>query len=82
MGVSTAAEQHRRGLRCRWEPLDVEAVVSATSVAVMAPALTESGPQKLDDLLPPLPSSGFLTQEQAAQVKLKKKKNKNIINNI
>ncbi|KAF7995864.1 hypothetical protein HCN44_006971 [Aphidius gifuensis] len=68
MGVSTAPEQHRRGFTCRWEPLDVEAVAPATSVAVMAPALTESGPQKPDNLLSPLPSSGFLTKEQAAQV--------------
>lgn len=70
MGVSTAPEQHRRGFTCRWEPLDVEAVAPATSVAVMAPALTESGPQKPDNLLSPLPSSGFLTKEQAAQVNI------------
>ncbi|XP_034940688.1 uncharacterized protein nsl1 [Chelonus insularis] len=68
MGVSTAPEQHRRGRRCRWEPLDVEAVAPAASVAVMAPALTEGGPQKPDDLLTPLPASGFLSPEQAAQV--------------
>ncbi|XP_057330219.1 uncharacterized protein LOC130670753 isoform X2 [Microplitis mediator] len=68
MGVSTAPEQHRRGFRYRWEPLDVEAVAPAASVAVMAPALTEGGPQKPADLINPLPASGFLSSEQAAQV--------------
>ncbi|XP_044584507.1 uncharacterized protein LOC123265005 isoform X1 [Cotesia glomerata] len=67
MGVSTAPEQHRRGFRYRWEPLDVEAVAPAASVAVMAPALTEGGPQKPADLINPLPASGFLSSEQAAQ---------------
>lgn len=50
-------------------PLDVEAsVLLALSVAVMAPALTEGGPQKPENLLPSLPSGGFLTSEQAQQV--------------
>ncbi|XP_011304270.1 KAT8 regulatory NSL complex subunit 1 [Fopius arisanus] len=67
MGVSRAPEQHRRGCRCSWEPLDVEAVSPSTSVAVMAPALTEGGPQKPNNILP-LPSGGFLSPDKAAQV--------------
>lgn len=70
MGVSTAPEQRRCGSSRGggWAPLDVEAAAPATSVAVMAPALTESGPQKPNNLLPPLPAGGFLSAEQAAQV--------------
>lgn len=50
------------------EPLDVEAAALAVSVAVMAPALTEGGPQKPENLLPSLPAGGFLSPEQAAQI--------------
>lgn len=64
MGVSAVHEESRR----RWEPLDVEAAAVASSVAVMAPALTEGGPQKPENLLTPLPSSGFLSPSQASQV--------------
>ncbi|XP_063971798.1 KAT8 regulatory NSL complex subunit 1 [Diachasmimorpha longicaudata] len=67
MGVSRAPEQQRRGLGCSWLPLDVEAVSPSTSVAVMAPALTEGGPQKPSDILP-LSSGGFLSPDKAAQV--------------
>ena len=69
MGVSTAPGQRRCGRGGGWAPLDVEAAAPASSVAVMAPALTESGPQKPDNLLPPLPAGGFLSAEEAAQVK-------------
>ncbi|CAB0043416.1 unnamed protein product [Trichogramma brassicae] len=48
--------------------LDVEPSALATSVAVMAPALTEAGPQKPENLIPALPAGGFLTAEQAKQV--------------
>lgn len=52
----------------RWEPLDVEAAAEfATSVAVMAPALTEGGPQKPENLLPTLPV-GFLSPKQASDI--------------
>ncbi|XP_012228213.1 uncharacterized protein nsl1 isoform X2 [Linepithema humile] len=73
MGVSAAHGECRSGGRARcgtsWEPLDVEAAALATSVAVMAPALTEGGPQKPENLLPTLPAaSGFLSAEQATQV--------------
>ncbi|XP_046430731.1 KAT8 regulatory NSL complex subunit 1 isoform X2 [Neodiprion fabricii] len=64
MGVSAVHEESRR----RWEPLDVEAAAVATSLAVMAPALTEGGPQKPENLITPLPSSGFLSPSQASQV--------------
>lgn len=64
MGVSAIDEESRR----RWEPLDVEAGAVASSLAVMAPALTEGGPQKPENLLTPLPSSGFLSPSQASQV--------------
>lgn len=66
--------ERRSGGRARcgtsWEPLDVEAAALAASVAVMAPALTEGGPQKPENLLPTLPAaaSGFLSAEQATQV--------------
>jgi hypothetical protein len=52
--------------RSSW--LHVEASALATSVAVMAPALTEGGPQKPENLLPALPAGGFLSAEQAKQV--------------
>lgn len=52
----------------RWEPLDVEAAALATSVAVMAPALTEGGPQKPENLLPSLPVGGFLSPKQASEI--------------
>ncbi|XP_072760036.1 uncharacterized protein Nsl1 isoform X2 [Anoplolepis gracilipes] len=74
MGVSAVHGERRSGGRARcgtsWEPLDVEAAALATSVAVMAPALTEGGPQKPENLLPTLPAaaSGFLSAEQATQV--------------
>jgi len=73
MGVSAAHGECRSGGRAlcgtSWEPLDVEAAALATSVAVMAPALTEGGPQKPENLLPTLPAaSGFLSAEQATQV--------------
>ncbi|KAL6429716.1 hypothetical protein ACFW04_007552 [Cataglyphis niger] len=74
MGVSAVHGERRSGGRARcgtsWEPLDVEAVALAASVAVMAPALTEDGPQKPENLLPTLPvvASGFLSAEQATQV--------------
>ncbi|KAM0736530.1 KAT8 regulatory NSL complex subunit 1 [Formica fusca] len=74
MGVSAVHGERRSGGRARcgtsWEPLDVEAAALATSVAVMAPALTEDGPQKPENLLPTLPAvaSGFLSAEQATQV--------------
>ncbi|XP_014211913.1 KAT8 regulatory NSL complex subunit 1 [Copidosoma floridanum] len=64
--AAAAAEQQRPSW---W--LDVEAsalAVATTSVAVMAPALTEGGPQKPENLLPALPAGGFLTAEQAKQV--------------
>lgn len=63
-------EQRSCGRRgdCGLWPLDVEAAAPASSVAVMAPALTESGPQKPENLLNPLPAGGFLSAEQAAQV--------------
>lgn len=64
MGVSAPDEERRR----RWEPLDVEAGAVASSVSVMAPALTEGGPEKPDNLLTPLASSGFLSPSQASQV--------------
>ncbi|KAI4494144.1 hypothetical protein M0802_009178 [Mischocyttarus mexicanus] len=51
-----------------WEPLDVEAAVLAVLVAVMAPALTEDGPQKPENLLPSLSALGFLSPEQATKV--------------
>lgn len=66
--------ERRSGGRARcgtsWEPLDVEAAALAASVAVMAPALTEGGPQKPENLLPTLPAaaSGFLSAEQATDV--------------
>ncbi|KMQ93921.1 mll1 mll complex subunit [Lasius niger] len=74
MGVSAVHGERRSGGRARcgtsWEPLDVEAAALAASVAVMAPALTEGGPQKPENLLPTLPAaaSGFLSAEQATQV--------------
>ncbi|XP_039311097.1 KAT8 regulatory NSL complex subunit 1 [Solenopsis invicta] len=73
MGVSAAHGECRSGGRAlcgtSWEPLDVEAAALAASVAVMAPALTEGGPQKPENLLPTLPAaSGFLSAEQATQV--------------
>ncbi|XP_003424599.1 KAT8 regulatory NSL complex subunit 1 isoform X2 [Nasonia vitripennis] len=46
--------------------LNVEASALPTSVAVMAPALTEAGPQKAENLLKP--AGGFLSAEQAKQV--------------
>lgn len=69
MGVSKA----RARLRSRWGRLDVEAAASAalfasSSVAVMAPALTEGGAQKPETLLSSLPAGGFLSAEQAAEV--------------
>lgn len=66
MGVSAAHRERRSGLGL--EPLDVEAAALAASVAVMAPALTEGGPQKPENLLPSLAASGFLSAEQATQV--------------
>lgn len=66
MGVS-ATHRERRSGRGR-EPLDVEAAALAASVAVMASALTEGGPQKPENLLPSLPTGGFLSAEQATQV--------------
>ncbi|EFN75643.1 KAT8 regulatory NSL complex subunit 1 [Harpegnathos saltator] len=66
MGVSATHRERRSG--CGREPLDVEAAALATSVAVMAPALTEGGPQKPENLLPSLPAGGFLSAEQATQV--------------
>ncbi|XP_018341579.1 PREDICTED: uncharacterized protein LOC108748081 [Trachymyrmex septentrionalis] len=73
MGVSAAHGKCRSGGRAlcgtSWEPLDVEAAALAASVAVMAPALTEGGPQKPENLLPTLPAaSGFLSPDQATQV--------------
>ncbi|EFN65269.1 Uncharacterized protein KIAA1267 [Camponotus floridanus] len=74
MGVSAVHGERRSGGRARcgtsWEPLDVEAAALAASVAVMAPALTEGGPQKPENLLPTLPAaaSGFLSAEQATEV--------------
>lgn len=68
MGVSKAPEHNRRGLSWYWAPLDVEALSPPVSVAVMAPALTEGGPQKPNNLHTPLPSVGFLSPEKAAQV--------------
>lgn len=71
--MSAAHGECRSGGRARcgtsWEPLDVEAAALATSVAVMAPALTEGGPQKPENLLPTLPAaSGFLSADQATEV--------------
>lgn len=66
MGVSAAHGERRSGRGL--EPLDVEAAALAASVAVMAPALTEGGPQKPENLLPSLPAGGFLSAEQATQV--------------
>ena len=70
MGVSTAHGSLRCGCRRGhwWEPLDVEAAALAASVAVMAPALTEGGPQKPENLLPSLPVGGFLSPKQASQI--------------
>lgn len=68
MGVSTVHVKCRCGCARTWEPLDVEAAALAVSVAVMAPALTEGGPQKPENLLPSLPAGGFLSPEQAAQI--------------
>ncbi|XP_076658901.1 non-specific lethal 1 isoform X1 [Halictus rubicundus] len=68
MGVSTVHVKCRCVHARTWEPLDVEAAALAVSVAVMAPALTEGGPQKPENLLPSLPAGGFLSPEQAAQV--------------
>ncbi|XP_076248827.1 non-specific lethal 1 isoform X2 [Calliopsis andreniformis] len=68
MGVSTGHVKCRCGSARTWEPLDVEAAALAVSVAVMAPALTEGGPQKPENLLPSLPTGGFLSPEQAAQI--------------
>lgn len=68
MGVRTAHVKCRCGCVRTWEPLDVEAAALAVSVAVMAPALTEGGPQKPENLLPSLPAGGFLSPEQATQV--------------
>ncbi|KAG7189615.1 hypothetical protein KM043_017297 [Ampulex compressa] len=68
MGVSTVHRKCRCGCRLTWEPLDVEAAAQAVAVAVMAPALTEGGPQKPENLLPSLPAGGFLSPEQATQV--------------
>lgn len=72
-GSERGARECRSGGRAlcgtSWEPLDVEAAALAASVAVMAPALTEGGPQKPENLLPTLPAaSGFLSAEQATQV--------------
>ncbi|KAK2583815.1 hypothetical protein KPH14_009713 [Odynerus spinipes] len=66
MGVGEAHDKRERW--CTGEPLDVEAATLAVSVAVMAPALTEDGPQKPENLLPSLPATGFLSPEQATQV--------------
>lgn len=72
--MSAAHGKRRSGGRAlcgtSWEPLDVEAATLAASVAVMAPALTEGGPQKHENVLPtlPAPASGFLSGEQATQV--------------
>ncbi|XP_076763735.1 non-specific lethal 1 [Xylocopa sonorina] len=68
MGVSTARVKCRCGCKRTWEPLDVEAAALAVSVAVMAPALTEGGPQEPENLLSSLPAGGFLSPEQATQV--------------
>lgn len=68
MGVSSRLERGRFDGGPCW--LDVEASALPTSVAVMAPALTEGGPPKLDKLLPPLTAGGFLTAKQALQVKI------------
>ncbi|XP_076663793.1 non-specific lethal 1 [Andrena cerasifolii] len=68
MGVSTAHVKCWCGCASTREPLDVEAAALAVSVAVMAPALTEGGPQKPENLLPSLPAGGFLSPEQAAQI--------------
>ncbi|XP_046818997.1 KAT8 regulatory NSL complex subunit 1 isoform X2 [Vespa crabro] len=66
MGVGEVREKSERWRT--WEPLDVEAAALALLVAVMAPALTEDGPQKPENLLPSLPAVGFLSPEQATQV--------------
>lgn len=66
MGVGEVREESERWRT--WEPLDVEAAASALLAAVMAPALTEDGPQKPENLLPSLPAVGFLSPEQATQV--------------
>lgn len=85
MGVSLRCWLNRGGVgggvqAASFWLLDVEAsaalAAAATTttipaVAVMAPALTEAGPQKPDNLLPPagaLPSGGFLSADQAKQV--------------
>ncbi|XP_012283336.1 uncharacterized protein LOC105701285 [Orussus abietinus] len=64
MGLSGARSEYGCGSECRrgWEDLDVEAA------AVMAPALTDGGPQQPENPLAPLPAGGFLTSEQAAEV--------------
>lgn len=67
MGVGEVREKSERW-RTWGEPLDVEAAALALLVAVMAPALTEDGPQKPENLLPSLPAVGFLSPEQATQV--------------
>lgn len=66
MGVDEVHDTRER--RRTGEPLDVEAARLAVSVAVMAPALTEDGPQKPEYLLPSLPAAGFLSPEQATQI--------------
>ena len=80
MGVRPALLRwhQRRGWVCRLSScsvagqpswLDVEPAALETSVAVMAPALTEpAGPQKPENLIPALPAGGFLTADQAKQV--------------
>ena len=70
MGVSTAPKSLWSGCRRgqKSEPLDVEAAPLAASVAVMAPALTEGGPQKPENLLPSLPIGGFLSPKQASKI--------------
>ncbi|XP_043466738.1 KAT8 regulatory NSL complex subunit 1 [Leptopilina heterotoma] len=69
MGLSRIESSFWCGCRGhRWEPLDVEAAEElSTSVAVMAPALTEGGPQKPENLLPTLPV-GFLSPKQASDI--------------
>ena len=81
-GLVGVGVQHQQQRAASSWLLDVEAsaalAAAATTtttpsavLAVMAPALTEAGPQKPENLLPPagaLPSGGFLSADQAKQV--------------
>lgn len=65
-GVAIAAVTEKHSW---WLDVEASALAAAkTSVAVMAPALTEGGPQKPENLRPALPAAGFLTVEQTKQV--------------